>query len=72
MPRIQLILQNDDGTTVHKTFELQGNLDNLHGIDEAVEQFKNEALSQVEQQLLQKAQERAVTKEKKTRTDKQW
>jgi len=66
MPQIQLILRNDDGTTVEKIFELKGDLENLDGIDEAVEQFKNEALPQVEQQLLTQAQERVIEQEKKT------
>ena len=66
MPEITLILKDDDGNQSHKTFQLQGNLDELDGIDEAVEQFKNQALPQLEQQLLVQAQERAVLQEKKT------
>jgi hypothetical protein len=38
----------------------------LDGIDEAVEQFKNLALPQVEQELLSQARERAIKQEKKT------
>ncbi len=69
MPHIRLTLQNEDGTTFEKTFALTGDLDSLDGIDEAVEQFKNDALPQVEQKLLEKAQERVVTTEKKTLPD---
>lgn len=68
MPHIRVTLHNDDGTTFEKTFALTGDLDSLDGIDEAVEVFKNDALPQVEHALLEKAQERLVTTEKKTRT----
>ena len=66
MPEITLILKDDDGNQTKKTFALAGDLDSLDGIDEAVEQFKNQALPQIEQQLLSGAQERAVREEKKT------
>ena len=66
MPKIRLILEDDEGNQTEKTFELRGNLDHLDGIDEAVEQFKNQALPQVEQELLAQAGQRALQEEKKT------
>ena len=66
MPEITLTLKNDDGTQSEQSFALQGDLDCLDGIDEAVENFKNLALPQVEQQLLKKAEQRALAQEKKT------
>lgn len=69
MPQIQLTLRNDDGTTTEQIFDLGSDLNHLDGIDEAVEQFKNDALPLVEEQLLQKAQERLAATEKKTVVD---
>jgi len=66
MPKIRFILEDDTGDTIEQTFALEGDLEHLDGIDEAVEQFKNDALSQIERALLQAAQERALTQEKKT------
>ena len=66
MPKILVTLLNDDGTQNQQSFELEGDLDCLDGIDEAVENFKNAALPKMEQQLLQKAQDRALAQEKKT------
>lgn len=66
MPEITLILKDDNGNQMEKTYELHGDLDHLDGIDEAVEEFKNQALPQVEQELLVQAQERALAQEKKT------
>jgi hypothetical protein len=66
MPKIRLILEDDDGNQTEKTFPLQGDLDHLDGIDEAVEEFKNQALPQVEQELLAQAGQRAIEQEKKT------
>jgi hypothetical protein len=66
MSRIRLIVEDDTGRSTEQTFELRGDLEHLDGIDEAVEHFKNAALPQVEQQLLQQAQERALAQEKKT------
>ena len=60
----RLALKND-GTTFEKTFDLKGSLDNLTQIDEAVEQFKNEALPEIENALLSRAQEKAIANEKK-------
>lgn len=72
MPQIQLVLRNDDGTTTEKIFDLGNDLNRLDAIDEAVEQFKNEALPQVEQELLRKAQEQTVAQEKKTLVEGKW
>jgi hypothetical protein len=66
MPKIRLIVEGDDGTQTEKTFGLRGDLDHLDGIDEAVEAFKNQALPQLEQELLARAQEHATQQEKKT------
>lgn len=67
MPRLRLILEDDTGTQTEQTFALSGDLDTLNGIDEAVEQFRLEALPQVEKVLLEQAQER-VLQEKKTQS----
>ncbi len=66
MTEITLILKDDGANPIEKSFVLTGDLDSLDGIDEAVEHFKNEALPQIEQELLSCAQERALQEEKKT------
>ena len=66
MPKIRLIIEDEEGNRSEENFALTGDLDSLDGIDEAVEQFKNRALPQIEQELLSRAQERAVQEEKKT------
>ena len=66
MPEITLVLTDDTGKQTQKIFALQGDLDSLDGIDEAVEQFKNQALPQIEHALLAQAQHRAAVQEKKT------
>lgn len=66
MPKILVTLLNEDGTQTQQSFELEGDLNCLDGIDQAVENFKNAALPKVEQLLLQQAQERAIAQEKKT------
>jgi hypothetical protein len=66
METIRLTLTRPDGTTVEQCFPLQGDLDSLDGIEAAVEQFKNQALPLVEKALLEQAQERHLTEEKKT------
>ena len=65
MPKIRLIIEDDAGQQTEQTFALSGDLESLDGIDEAVEQFKNAALPQVEQQLLAKAQAGVQEEEKK-------
>ena len=71
MPQIVLTIRNDDGTTTERTFDLPGDLDSLDAIDEAVEQFKNAALPEVEQHLVSAAQDKAVAQEKKTLSEGQ-
>lgn len=66
MPTIRVIVEDEDGQPIEKIFTLPSSLNTLDAIDEAVEQFKNQALPQVEQQLLHNAQERLITQEKKT------
>jgi len=65
MPQITLTLTHDDGSRTERTFPLHGDLDHLNDIDEAVERFKNQALPQIEQELLTQAHARAVAREKK-------
>ena len=65
LPKILVTILDDDGTQCEQSFELDGGLDCLDAIDEAVENFKNEALPKVEQHLLQQAQQRALAKQKK-------
>jgi hypothetical protein len=65
MPKIHLILEDGAGDTTEQAFALEGDLEHLDGIDEAVEQFKNDALPQIERALLHVAQERTLAKEKK-------
>ena len=66
MPEITLILKDDNGNQFEKTFALLGDLDSLNAIDEAAEEFKNQALPQMERELLTRAQQRALHEEKKT------
>jgi|HubBroStandDraft_4_1064222.scaffolds.fasta_scaffold308447_1 hypothetical protein len=65
MPRIRLILEDDHSQQIEQTFALTGDLDSLDGIDEAVEQFRLNALPDLEKALLVQAQERTL-QEKKT------
>lgn len=65
MPKIRLIIEDDNGHQTEQSFDLSGDLESLDGIDEAVEQFKNAALPPIEQQLLAKAQAHALEQEKK-------
>ncbi len=69
MPQIKLTLENEDGSSQTLRFDLAGDLNNLDGIDEAVEQFKRAALPEVERLLLTQSQERTVAQEKKTLRD---
>ena len=68
MARIRMIVEEDDKQT-EQVFELEGDLDCLDAIEGAVEQFRLEALPQVEQTLLQQAQTRQIQQEKKTLAD---
>ena len=66
MPKVHIILEDDTGTVTEQTYALNGDLDTLDGIDESVEQFRLEALPQLEKTLLEQSQQRAVEQEKKT------
>jgi hypothetical protein len=65
MPRIRLILEDDNGTQTEQTFALTGDLDTLDGIDEAVEAFRLQALPDIEKTLLEQAQERTLQEKKR-------
>ena len=64
MPRIRLILEDDQGNPLpdaaRRTYRLEGDLDTLDGIEQAVETFKERALPEVERSLLTEAQRRFV------------
>ena len=60
-PKIRIILENNDGTIAEKSYPLTGDLDHLDGIDEAVEEFKNEALPELEKKLLAQALKRSMS-----------
>jgi hypothetical protein len=66
MPKVRLILDDDNGVTTEQIYDLPEGITNLDGIDEAVEQFRLEALPVLEKQLLEKLQQTAVQQEKKT------
>jgi hypothetical protein len=70
MPRVRLILEDDNGNPVPNTeqiYLLEGSCDTLNQIETAVETFKKRALPPLEQALLTQAQERFVNTEKKTK-----
>ena len=64
MPRIRIILEDDQGNPLpdaaRRTYRLEGDLDTLDGIEQAVETFKERALPEVERSLLSEAQRRFV------------
>lgn len=64
MPRIRLILEDDEGTPIcaaeQQIYQLEGDCENLDEIERAVEGFKRRALPEVEHSLLTRAQERFV------------
>ena len=66
MPRVRPIVEDDQGNQTQQSYPLEGSCDTLNQIEEAVEKFKNQALPQIEEILLQQAQERFATREKKT------
>ena len=66
MPKVRLILEDDNGVTTEQIYDLPEGITSLDGIDEAVEQFRLEALPVLEKQLLEKLQQTAVQQEKKT------
>lgn len=68
MPRIRLILEDDNGNPIpdaEQVHTLEGNCDTINQIETAVETFKKSALPPLEKALLTNAQERFVTEEKK-------
>ena len=65
MRRIRVIIEDDNRVYTEQAFVMEGDLDTLDAIDEAVEQFKNETLPKIEQELLLQSQERLVVQEKK-------
>jgi hypothetical protein len=73
MPRIRLILEDDNGKplpeTTEQIYRLDGNCDTINQIEAAVETFKNQALPQVEQTRLTQAQQRFVGEGKKAEPD---
>ncbi len=69
MPKIRGIVETEDSQSTEQIFVLPGNLDTLDAIDEAVEQFKNETLPRIEQELLPNSQECLGAQEKKTGSD---
>lgn len=61
MPRIRLILEDDQGNPIpdadcQQVYQLQGDCQTLDRIEHAVEGFKKQALPEVERSLLQRAQ----------------
>jgi len=64
MPRIKVIVEDDNGLPLTDTAEciyvLEGSCETLDDIDEAVERFKNTALPDVEKLLLQQTQKQFV------------
>ena len=69
MPRVRLVLEDDNGNPLPDTeqvYILEGECDTLNQIEAAVETFKRCALPPLEQELLNQAQTRYLTQEKKT------
>jgi hypothetical protein len=63
MPRIRIILEDDQGNPLsdtQRTYHLAGECDTIDQIERAVETFKEQALPEVEQSLLAQAQKRFV------------
>jgi hypothetical protein len=68
MPRVRLVLEDDNGNPLPNTeqvYVLEGDCDTINQIETAVETFKKSALPPLEQTLLIQAQERFVTDAKK-------
>lgn len=68
MPRVRLVLEDDNGNPVPDTeqvYVLEGGCDTLNQIEAAVATFKKCALPPLEQALLHQAQARYLTQEKK-------
>ena len=73
MPRIRLILEDDNGQPLaenaEQVYALENDCDTLNQIEAAVETFKNTALPTVEQTLLTQAQQRFADAKKKAVPD---
>ncbi len=66
MPRIQLIIQKDDGSEIKKLIHhFKSNETTFDGIEKEVESFKNKVLSEIEGELLKEAQDLFIQEEKK-------
>jgi hypothetical protein len=75
MPRVRLVLEDDQGNPMPHTeqiYLLEGNCDTINQIETAVETFKKSALPSLEQALLTQAQERFVTAAKKVVWRRRW
>jgi len=66
MAKIRVIVEDDEGNRAEQTFTLEGDLEHLDGIESAVEEFRLDALPQIEKALLEAAQTKHITQEKKT------
>ena len=66
MARVRIIVEDDNGqpltAAAEHIYALAGACDTLDAIDEAVEQWRKQALPAIEQTLLTKAQEQAIAK----------
>jgi hypothetical protein len=64
MPHIRLTLADGEGNPIpgaeERIYQLQGELETLDQIEQATEQFKQQALPEIEHCLLARAQERFV------------
>jgi hypothetical protein len=69
MPRIRIILQDDEGNEINgeqpRVYELGSSLERLREIETAVEHFKQAALPDLQAELLDVAQDRFVSERKK-------
>jgi hypothetical protein len=68
MPRVRLVLEDDDANPVDGTeqvYILEGECDTLNRIEAAVETFRRNALPPLKQALLTQAQQRCVADVKK-------
>ena len=69
MTRLRLTLEDDDGREIHsekaRVYDLPGGAQRLVDIEAAVEHFKQEALPELEAELLRQAQRQFVAEVKK-------
>ena len=66
MATIRIIVEEHGQPLLEKSYVLPEDLGDLDAVDQAVEVFKNQALPQIEMELLAKATERSVSEVKKT------